>query len=144
MVDELRVHRLLRWLTDRIADLSAEAGADEQRRADPMWLRGVKYLFITAVEAGIDVAQHVCAAEGWGPPNTNRDAMLVLARHGVVSRELGHHMADAVGFRNVLVHRYVDVDDAIVVTQLGELHDLRDFVRSVLAFLEKASEAQGG
>lgn len=28
MVDELRVRRLLRWLTDRFTDLADEAGAD--------------------------------------------------------------------------------------------------------------------
>src|ERR1700684_1195956 len=31
-------------------------------------LRGVKYTFVTAIEACVDGAQHICATEGWGPP----------------------------------------------------------------------------
>jgi hypothetical protein len=40
--------------------------ASEERRQDPIWLRGVKYTFVTAIEACVDVAQHICATEGWG------------------------------------------------------------------------------
>lgn len=70
MVDETRVLRLLRSISDDVAVLKAEAAAGEDRRADPMWLRGVKYTFVTAIEACVDVAQHICAAEGWGPLRT--------------------------------------------------------------------------
>jgi uncharacterized protein YutE (UPF0331/DUF86 family) len=72
MVDEDRVLRLLRSITDDISVLKGESGADDSRREDPIWLRGVKYTFVTAIEACMDVAQHICAAEGWGPPADTR------------------------------------------------------------------------
>lgn len=78
MVDEVRILRLLRSITDDISVLSHESGADESRREDPMWLRGVKYTFVTAIEACVDVAQHICATEGWGPPADNGDAVRLL------------------------------------------------------------------
>ncbi|CAN5317398.1 hypothetical protein BH24ACT9_BH24ACT9_00550 [soil metagenome] len=40
-------------------------------------------------------------------------------------------MRRAVGFRNVLVHEYVAVDDAVVVTRLKDLSDLDGFVRAI-------------
>ena len=83
MVDELRVLRLLRSISDDLAVLRAEASADPGRRADPLWLRGVKYTFVTAIEAAVDVAQHVCAVQGWGPPRDNGDAI-----HGTVEVKL--------------------------------------------------------
>lgn len=43
MVDDLRVARLLRSLSDDVAVLQAEAPASSERRKDPMWLRGVTY-----------------------------------------------------------------------------------------------------
>ena len=135
MVDETRVLRLLRSVGDDVAVLSREAAADGKRRHDPMWLRGVKYAFITAVEACIDVAQHLCATEGWGPPRDNGDAMAVLARHGVLTEELGAVMRRAVGFRNVLVHEYVGVDDDIVLRRLAQLDDLHGYVASVTDWL---------
>jgi len=43
VVDEVRVLRLLRAITDDLSVLRHESDADDERRADPLWLRGVKY-----------------------------------------------------------------------------------------------------
>ena len=43
MVDETRILRLLRSISDDVSVLQRESGADEGRREDPIWLRGVKY-----------------------------------------------------------------------------------------------------
>ena len=136
MVDEVRVLRLLRSLADDVSVLRSEADAKDERRADQMWLRGVKYAFITAIEACIDVAQHVCSSEGWGPPRDNGDAMLVLGRHGVLEPDVAERMRAAVGFRNVLVHQYGDVDDDIVQERLVDLGDLDAFAAQVVRYLE--------
>jgi uncharacterized protein YutE (UPF0331/DUF86 family) len=40
-----------------------------------------------------------------------------------------------VGFRNVLVYDYVEVDDRIVLDRLGNLVDLDDFVAAVAAWV---------
>jgi uncharacterized protein YutE (UPF0331/DUF86 family) len=135
VVDEVRVERLLRAIADDLAFLRGEAGASPERRDDPAWLRAVKYAFVTAIEAGLDVAQHLCASEGWGPPSTNADALLVLGRHGVLTPDLARSLARAVGFRNVLVHEYVAVDAAVVIGRLGDLSDLDDFVSAVATWM---------
>ncbi|WP_201408945.1 type VII toxin-antitoxin system HepT family RNase toxin [Mycobacterium paraintracellulare] len=140
MVDEVRVFRLLRAITDDLSVLRRESHADEGRRADPMWLRGVKYTFVTAIEACVDVAQHICSAQGWGPPQDNGDAMKVLGHHGALSIELSDAMRKAVGFRNVLVHEYVEVSDDTVVARLGDLGDLMQFVAQVTVFLRDGPE----
>lgn len=136
MVDEVRVLRLLRSLTDDVARLEGEAGAEAPRRSDPIWLAGVKYHFVTAIEAAVDVAQHICAAEGWGPPESNGEAVALLGERGVVEPRLADRMRRAVGFRNVLVHGYVDVDDSVVLAQLQDLDDLRSFARAVARWLD--------
>jgi uncharacterized protein YutE (UPF0331/DUF86 family) len=100
---------------------------------DPARLGHVKYLFVTALEGCVDAAQHVCASEGWGPPETNADAMAILARHGAIDDELGRAMASAVRFRNVLVHGYARVDNRLVVDHLGRLDDLAAYVAAVAA-----------
>ncbi|MGH3963810.1 MAG: type VII toxin-antitoxin system HepT family RNase toxin [Pseudonocardiaceae bacterium] len=105
MVDEVRVLRLLRSISDDLAVLRAEASADPERRADLLWLRGVKYTFVTAIEAGVDVAQHVCASKGWGPPRDNGDVIRLLGAHGVLSADLADRLRRAVGFRKVLIRR---------------------------------------
>jgi hypothetical protein len=88
VVDEVRVLRLLRRITDDLAVLEHESRAGAARREDPVWLRGVKYTFVTAIEACVDVAHHLCAVQGWGPPSDNGDAVNLLGRHGILSHEL--------------------------------------------------------
>lgn len=131
MVDDVRVLRLLRSVPDDLAVLRREAAAPGGRRADPLWIRGVKYTFVTAIEACVDVAQHICAAEGWGPPADNASAVRLLGSHGAVGEPHADSLARAVGFRNVLVHGYVAVNDEIVLARLADLTDLERFVRDV-------------
>jgi uncharacterized protein YutE (UPF0331/DUF86 family) len=97
--------------------------------------QGVKYTFVTAIEACVDVAQHICATEGWGPPADNGDAVRLLGEHGVCTPALAHSIRQAVGFRNVLVHEYIRVNDDIVINRLKALGDLQDFVSQVAAFV---------
>ncbi len=132
MVDERRVRRLLQRVSDDLTYLRSRAAADRKLiRDDPDRLAALKYVFVTAIEGCLDVAQHLCASEGWGPPTTNADALRLLGRHGVLANELAESLARAVGFRNLLVHGYADVDDDRVVDQLDRIGDLERFVADV-------------
>lgn len=87
MVDELRVRRLLRQATDTVELLYEEAGADDAVRAQRRWLDSIKYNFIAAIECCVDVGQHICAVNGWGPPASNADTFKILPAHGVLEGE---------------------------------------------------------
>lgn len=137
MVDEVRVYRLRRSVTEGLATLRRVAGAEPSRRADPMWLPGIKYTFVTTIEACVDVAQHFCSSEGWGPPADNGAAMGLPARSDVLASDLAESMRKAVGFRNVLVYEYVDVDDRIVLARLAYLTNLDRFVSAVNSYLQR-------
>ncbi len=137
VVDEARVRTLLRRISGDVGDLAAEDPAALSR--DARGLRAVKYSFVTAIEATIDVAQHLCASEQWGAPATNGDAIRILARHDVLELDLAERLVAAVGFRNVLVHEYTVVDDSRVIAALSELDDLRDFVAAIERLLTAAA-----
>ena len=49
MVDEMRVHRVLRQAADVVEFLDAEASAEDAIRAQRRWLDSVKYNFIVAI-----------------------------------------------------------------------------------------------
>lgn len=132
MVDSDRVHRLLGEITRRLTRLRRHAGTvRHELLADETLLESTKYLFVTAIEAAIDVAQHLCASEGWGAPDTNGDAFRLLGSAGVLDRDLAGAMVAANGFRNVLVHGYATVDDRRVVEALDDLARLDHFVAAV-------------
>lgn len=136
MVDSRRVGRILRRVSEDLALLRTYASASAALLDDAPRLGHTKYLFVTAIEGCIDVAQHVCASETWGPPASNADAVRILARHGVIDEELGVTVAAAVGFRNVLVHLYTDVDDKRVVAHLDHLGELERFVAEVAGWVQ--------
>lgn len=135
MVDSGRVARLLRDVEGRIARLDSARLECAEHEGDLMWLDAIKYLFVTAIEGCTDVAHHVAASERWEAPDTNAQSFAILQRHDVVDVATSHAMASASGFRNVLVHRYVDVDDARVLAALDELGSLRRFVEQVSAWV---------
>lgn len=121
MVDVERVTALLRRLTTEVRYLQARAQEDRHAlRADEERLSGLKYRFITALETLVTIAQHLCASESWGPPDSNASSVRLLGRHGVVGPDLADRLGGAVGFRNVLVHQYHEVDDDLVVAHLDE------------------------
>jgi len=136
VVDARRVERILRRVSEDLGALRSYAAGASSLRADAARLGHTKYLFVTAIEGCVDVAQHLCASESWGPPATNADAVRILARHGVVEEGLADSIASAVGFRNVLVHLYTEVDDERVVDHLAGLGHLEQFVADVAAWVE--------
>lgn len=129
---------MLRRITDDLAVLRTYAQVDRAELLDdPARLGHTKYLFVTAIEGCIDAAHHVCASESWGPPDTNADAMRVLARHGLLAPDAADRLAAAVGFRNVLVHGYADVDDRRVAANLDRLDDLDRLVDALAPLVDE-------
>jgi uncharacterized protein YutE (UPF0331/DUF86 family) len=87
MVDEGRAARLLRGVAERV-DRSAHASEHRNTDSESLWLDGVKYLFVTAIEGSVDLAHHIISSESWGSPDTNAGAVRLLGVHGVVSSEI--------------------------------------------------------
>lgn len=136
MVDAERVASLLTRLRREIAYLAARAEDDRAAiRADDERLSGLKYRFVTALETVVNIAHHLCASEAWGPPDSNAAAVRLLGRHGVIPPALAENLAKAVGFRNILVHQYDEVDDDRVVAHLDRVGDLQDFVTEVATWV---------
>lgn len=132
MVDPVRLARLLQRFGEQLSVLSDRAAEDRGAlRAQEVLLSATKYRFVTAIESMIDIAHHLLASELWGPAETSADAVRLLGRHGVLDAALAERAAGAVGFRNLLVHGYADVDDDRVVAQLDQLGDLREVLDQV-------------
>jgi uncharacterized protein YutE (UPF0331/DUF86 family) len=136
MVDEGRATRLLRAITDRLDRLDA-ARARQLDARDDLWLDGIKYLLVTTIETCVDVAQHIGSSERWRSPDSNADAVRLLGEHHVVDTDVADRLARAVGFRNVLVHQYVTVDDTKVLDALDRLDDVATFVAQVAAWIDR-------
>lgn len=78
---------------------------------------------------------HACSADRLGMPSDNADACRIRASRGYLSDGTSAAMVPATGLRNVLVHEYVDVDDAIVLARLQAFGDLHDFIQQAGGWL---------
>jgi uncharacterized protein YutE (UPF0331/DUF86 family) len=67
-----------------------------------------------AIQAALDIASHIVSDERLGEPASNRQLFELLVDNGWVPSSLARPLAQMVGFRNVLVHGYQDVDKAVV------------------------------
>ncbi len=123
MVDDVVVNkastieRCLVRVREEFGDDGGELAVD-LRRQDALVLN-----LLRACETTIDLAMHMVRVRGLGAPQSSRDAFVRLVDAGLVDREVGDDLQRMVGFRNIAVHRYQDLDlevlRAIVRQELG-------------------------
>lgn len=84
------------------------------------------------VQLSVDLATHLLTARGWPAPETMADAFASLERQGVLDGDLAERLRRAVGFRNISVHEYEEVDWRLVYRLVSErLDDFRAFVARI-------------
>ncbi len=97
-----------------------------------------------AIQAAQDVASHIVSDERLGEPRTNRELFELLVKGGWLTETEAAPLSNMVGFRNILVHGYGDINLAVVKDVLeNRLDDLLAFVeivRSRLAEMDQGTE----
>ena len=68
-----------------------------------------------ACQSTIDMAMHVLAAEHIGIPQSSAGAFELLDKAGVISSELAKSLISMVGFRNIAIHDYQELDQAVLL-----------------------------
>lgn len=82
--------------------------------------RAVERSLMNAMQSCIDLASHIRATEDLGNTETSREEIEALVDAEIISTETGSKLAEAVGFRNHLAHRYGDVDHDLVYDVLQD------------------------
>lgn len=90
-----------------------------------------------ACEQAIDLANHIVKILKLGVPNEARDGFKMLYRKNIISSETVVEMGKMIGFRNIAVHDYQELDIEIVVEILEKNLD------QLLEFAELILERQG-
>jgi uncharacterized protein YutE (UPF0331/DUF86 family) len=80
-----------------------------------------------AVQVCVDIGAHLLAGLEVAPPDTMGQTFDVLTQAGVIPEELAKKLKKAVGFRNVAVHNYDEINWAIV--HAIALHHISDFTQ---------------
>ena len=86
----------------------------------------------------IDIAAHIVASAKLGQPKSAGDLFVILAKAKILDQKLSQRLTQAVGFRNILVHQYSDIDYHLAYSDLKrKLKDLRDFAERINNYLRK-------
>ena len=111
MVDQERVDRLLDRISSDVRELERLRELGTGLVTDRVALAATKYYFITAIEGCAKVAQHIIVDQAWKIADSNADAIRRIGAEGVLTAELAEAVARAVGFRNILVHEYAELNN---------------------------------
>jgi uncharacterized protein YutE (UPF0331/DUF86 family) len=108
---------------------------------DPDKIGSAKYHFIVAIEAGIDMCNHVIARNGYRVPEDYSDTFKVMAEVGALDTGFADDLAKMAKFRNRLVHLYWEIDDRqvyqIIRTRLDDFKKLLDALSEFLGWEER-------
>ena len=140
MTDAHLVVKLLAKLETYVRELQT-LSRPEKIETDVREERFVEHTLQLAIQAALDVASHIVSDDRLGEPQTNRQLFEILARHGWISEELGQTLRQVVGFRNILVHGYSDVDLEIVRRIVED--DLDDLTRFAVAVRARLADLPG-
>jgi uncharacterized protein YutE (UPF0331/DUF86 family) len=104
--------------------------------AEPERYGSVERFLHLSIEAVTDMGNHVIADLELGVVNWYSDIPTILARKGYVSSSLKEKWIQMIGFRNTLVHEYLDIDRKIVYEVLqNNLEDIEELKKVFAQFL---------
>jgi len=87
-----------------------------------------------AAEQCIDMANHVIKVKKLGIPKESRQVFVLLARAGIISGEMSKLLQAMVGFRNILVHEYQEIEIKIMTDVIE--NQLDELVRFTIRVME--------
>jgi uncharacterized protein YutE (UPF0331/DUF86 family) len=135
--DRERVTKLVSQLRTSVSRLKALSGLPEMDfLGNPDKIGSAKYHFIVAIEACIDLSNHVISQNGYRVPEDYGDTFVVMKEAGAFDEAFTNRLKQMAKFRNRLVHIYWEVDDAQVFEILKtRLNDFRIFLDGLFSFL---------
>ena len=139
MVNRLLLERILADIKSNIMELkNAKDITWEVYRTDIRERRFVERTLHITIEGCIDAAQHIISDEKMREPTSYRDTFMVLTENKILKPDDLSRFENIASFRNLLVHYYEKVDDAIVYRIFkNNLSDFDLFVERIVSFLGK-------
>ena len=90
-----------------------------------------------SAQAVIDIANRIISIEGLEKPRDYYEAIIRLGESGILPTEFAQHLAPIAGFRNILVHDYMDINWDEVYNNLLQLNDISHFTDIVKAWMRQ-------
>ncbi len=138
LVDRYVVRARIAKIREYVALLRKIRGlADEAHFIkDPLIYGNAERYLQLAIQAVLDISNHIVADMKLNLPADTRELFDLLARHKVLSASLSKKLIPMAGFRNILVHEYLEIDRRRVYRALkDDLGDFEKFIKAVSKLL---------
>lgn len=125
-------------LSERLGRLEPlKAKSKVEFEADP-YLRDIAERNLeVAAQCVLDISHRLISLTGAQKPRDYYEAISRLGELGVLAPEFAAHLAPLAGFRNILVHEYLQVDWDEVYKNLQQIDDLARFGEAVRLWLRQ-------
>jgi len=95
--------------------------------------KAIEWSIVSAIEGCINLGRQVIAEKDLRIPENNREVFEILSEEGLISEELLDKMKRAIGYRNMAIHRYSDLDPATTFGIMKKRHfDLELFLSELV------------
>lgn len=138
MIDLQAVQALLQTLSEYTEDLRTyQQLSYDEVVADRNYRSMIRYALQTAIQCVVDIANHLLIGGDLEQPSDGRSAILGLGRHGILLQDFARELAGMSGLRNVIVHRYMTVDDELIYQFLQRcVTDFETFSQHIVDYLQ--------
>ena len=127
-VDELKGAKDITW-TKYQSDVRSKAFVE-------------RYLHL-AIEEVLDIANHIVSFHQWREPTGYRDLLLILSEKGIIPTDQLTKFQNMASFRNMLVHRYETIDEALVFGIFSKhLGDFDLFSNLIMEWVQKDKSSE--
>jgi len=101
-------------------------------------IQATKYSLLEIMEACIDIANYIISVKGFRRAEEYSEMFKVLKEEGVIQKKLATKLEDMARFRNLLVHRYGEVDNKRVLEIIKHnLKDIEEFEKEIQKFIKE-------
>lgn len=127
------VTRLIAEMEQAVAKLRSLSNLSQDKfLADSNFYDAAKYNLIVAVEALIDLCNHIIAQERLGKPEEYADVLRIIGDRLSLDADFIIKLEKMAKFRNLIVHLYWKVDNAEVYNILKNNLDDFDLIKKAL------------
>lgn len=111
---------------------------EEEFIRDSKQIYALRYLLIEAVEAMANMCNHLLTRITGQVPKGYPDCFEKLSTAKIITDDLSKKLIKAASLRNILIHKYWEIDDSKVFKSVKEnIGDFESFLRQVNEFIGK-------
>lgn len=129
----------LERLKEYVKILNSYRGHSVQEiKRDPTLKGAIERYLEVSLECCIDIGEMIISAKNLRKPETYKEVIEILGEESILSKEFALKFAEAIKFRNILVHMYTEIDvEKLYEILQNNIVDFDEFARYIAIYLEK-------